>query len=135
MKLNNETKIGILAVAGIVVFILGFNFLKGKNLFKKEKYLYAVYENIQGLTKSNPVVINGLQIGNIDNLDGGKDLKKILVSVNLTQDFNIPNNSLAVINPNLLGSTSLEIKLGNSNVYLKPGDTLLTTLSGGCYLL
>ncbi len=133
MKLNNETKIGILAVAGIIVFILGFNFLKGKNLFKKDKYLYAVYENIQGLTKSNPVVINGLQIGNIADLDGGKDLKRILVSVNLTEDFDIPNNSLAVINPNLLGSTSLEIKLGNSNVYLKPGDTLLTTLSGGAF--
>ncbi len=97
MKLNNETKIGILAVVGIIVFILGFNFLKGKNLFKKDKYIYAVYENIQGLTKSNPVVINGLQIGNIANLDGSKDLKKILVSVNLTEDFDIPNNSWAVM--------------------------------------
>ena len=37
MKLNNETKIGILAVVGISIFIAGFNFLKGKNLFKKEK--------------------------------------------------------------------------------------------------
>src|SRR5688572_412483 len=133
MKLNNETKIGILAVVGVIVFIVGFNFLKGKNVFKKEKYLYAVYENIQGLTKSNPVVINGLQIGTIANLDGGKDLKKIIVSVNLTKDFNIPDNSLAVINPSLIGGTVLEIKLGNSNVYLKPGDTLLTTLSGGAF--
>lgn len=133
MKINNETKIGILAVTGIVVFILGFNFLKGKNLFRREKYIYAVYENIQGLTKSNPVVINGLQVGTIANLNGGKDLKRIIVSVSLTQDVNIPNNSLAVINPNLLGSTSLEIKLGNSNVYLKSGDTLLTTLSGGAF--
>ncbi|MEO6455844.1 MAG: MlaD family protein [Ginsengibacter sp.] len=133
MKINNETKIGVLAVAGVAVLIIGFNFLKGKNLFKKEKYLYAVYEDIQGLTQSNPVVINGLQVGNIANLNGGKDVKKIIVSVNLTQDINIPNNSLAVINPNLLGSTSLEIKLGNSNVYLKPGDTLITSLSGGAF--
>ena len=133
MKLNNETKIGILAVVGIVVFILGFNFLKGKNLFRKEKYIYAVYEDIQGLTKSNPVVINGLQVGTIANLNGGKDLRRIIVSVSLTQDVNIPKNSLAVINPNLLGSTSLEIKLGNSNIFLKSGDTLLTTLSGGAF--
>ncbi|MEP6594790.1 MAG: MlaD family protein [Ginsengibacter sp.] len=133
MKINNETKIGILAVVGIAALIIGFNFLKGKNLFKKERYIYAVYEDIQGLTKSNPVVINGLQVGTIANLNGGKDLKRIVVSVNLTQDVDIPNNSLAVINPNLLGSTSLEIKLGNSNVYLKSGDTLLTTLSGGAF--
>ena len=41
MKLNNETKIGILAVVGVAVFILGYNFLKGKNIFKKEKYDFA----------------------------------------------------------------------------------------------
>jgi phospholipid/cholesterol/gamma-HCH transport system substrate-binding protein len=133
MKINNETKIGMLAVVGIVLLIVGFNFLKGRNLFKKERYIYAVYEDIQGLTKSNPVVINGLQVGTVANLNGGKDLKKIVVSVSLSQDVSIPDNSLGVINPNLLGSTSLEIKLGNSNVYLKTGDTLLTTLSGGAF--
>src|ERR1700730_5755117 len=99
MKINNETKIGILAVVGIALLIFGFNFLKGKNLLKKEKHVYAVFEDIQGLTKSNPVVINGLQIGNIAALDGGKDLKRIVVTVHLTQEVNIPNNSLAVINP------------------------------------
>ena len=133
MKINNETKIGILAVVGIAALIIGFNFLKGRSLFKKGRYVYAVYEDIQGLTKSNPVVINGLQVGTIANLNGGKDLKKIVVTVSLSQDVNIPDNSLAVINPNLLGSTSLEIKLGNSNKYLKSGDTLITTLSGGAF--
>ena len=133
MKINNETKIGILAVVGVGVLVLGFNFLKGKNLFSKEKHIYAVYEDIQGLAKSNPVVISGMQIGNISGLDGGKDMKRIVVTVHLTNEVNIPNNSLAVINPNLLGSTSLEIKLGNSSTYLKPGDTLLTTLSGGAF--
>src|SRR2546430_15676986 len=111
MKINNETKIGVLAVVGIVCLILGFNFLKGKHLFKKEKYIYAVFDDIQGLTKSNPVVVNGLQVGTVANLNGGKDLKKIVVTVSLTQDVNIPVNSLAVINPNLLGSTSMEIRL------------------------
>ena len=133
MKINNETKIGLLAVVGIVLLVVGFSFLKGKNLFKKENQLFAVYENVQGLAKSNPVVINGLQIGRIESLDGGKDMKTILVTVNLFEEVNIPANSLAVINPNLLGSPSLEIKLGNSGNYLKSGDTLVTTLSGGAF--
>ena len=133
MKVNNETKVGALAVVGIVFLILGFNFLKGKSLFKDEKHIYAVYDDIQGLTKSNPVVINGMQVGKISNLDGGHNLKKIVVTVTLTQEVNIPSNSLAVINPNLLGSPSLEIKLGTSSNYLKNNDTLLTTLSGGAF--
>ena len=104
MKINNETKIGMMAVVGILLLIFGFNFLKGKTLFKKYNYIYAVYQDVQGLSKSNPVVINGLQIGRIENLDGGKDMKHIVVTVSLTKDVNIPNNSLAVINPNLLGA-------------------------------
>lgn len=122
-----------MAIVGIALLVLGFNFLKGKNLFKKETHIYAVYQDVQALAKSNPVVVNGLQVGRVENLDGGKDLRRIVVTVNLTKDVNIPNNSLAVINPNLLGSPSLEIQLGNSTTYLKNGDTLLTTLSGGAF--
>ncbi len=133
MKINNETKIGLLALVGIVLLVIGFNFLKGKSLFKKSTNIYAVYTDVQGLTKSNPVVINGLQIGRIENLDGGKDMKRIVVTVTLSTDVNIPSNSLAVINPNLLGSPSLEIQLGNSTKYLHNGDTLITTLSGGAF--
>lgn len=133
MKITNETKIGVLAIVGVVLLVLGFNFLKGKNLFKKNEYIYAVYQDVQGLKKSNPVVINGLQIGRIENIDGGKDMKRIVVTVNLFKDVNIPSNSLAVINPNLLGSPTLEIQLGNTKKYLQSGDTLLTTLSGGAF--
>lgn len=133
MKINNETKIGLLAVVGIVALIFGFNFLKGKSFFKKENYLYAKFEDIQGLGNSNPVVINGLQVGHIAKLDGGQHLKTIVVTVEITEDILIPDSSLAVINPSLLGSVSLEIKLSNSTNYLKNGDTLLTTMSGGAF--
>ncbi len=133
MKINNETKIGVMAVVGIVLLVLGFNFLKGKNFFKKERHIYAVYPDVQLLTKSNPVLINGVQVGSISNLDGGKDMRHIVVTVNLTKDINIPDNSIAVINPPLLGSASMEIQLGSSSKYLKNGDTLLTTLSGGAF--
>jgi phospholipid/cholesterol/gamma-HCH transport system substrate-binding protein len=133
MKISNETKIGVLAVVCVALLIIGFRFLKGKGIFKKETEIYAVYTDVQGLKPSNPVVINGLQIGRIASLDGGKDMKQILVTVSLTKDVNIPKNSLAVINPNLLGSPTMEIQLGDANAYLKNGDTLLTTLSAGAF--
>lgn len=131
MKISNETKIGLMAVIGIVLLIFGFNFLKGNSVFKKETKVYAIYNDVLGLTKSNPVVVNGMKIGKIADIDGGKDLKNILVTVTFTQDVNIPTNSLAVINPNLLGSPSLEIQLGNATTYLHNGDTLITTASSG----
>jgi phospholipid/cholesterol/gamma-HCH transport system substrate-binding protein len=133
MRISNETKIGILAVVAMLLLYMGYSFLKGKSLFKKETKIYAVYEDIQGLNKSNPVVINGLQVGTVANLEPTKDVRRIVVTVHMTRDVVIPKNSLAVINPNLLGSTSLEIKLGNSKIYLQNGDTLITTLSGGAF--
>ncbi len=133
MKISNETKIGVMAIIGVGMLIIGFKYLKGSGIFKKEKHIYAVYADVQGLKQSNPVVINGLQIGRIANLDGGKDMKRILVTVSLTKDVNIPSNSLAVINPNLLGSPTMEIQLGDAKTYLQNGDTLLTTLSGGAF--
>ncbi|MDQ6845671.1 MAG: MlaD family protein [Bacteroidota bacterium] len=133
MKINNETKIGLLAIAGVALLVFGFNYLKGKSFFKKERHLYAKFQNVQGLSKSNSVIINGLQVGNISNLDGGKDMKEIVVTVNLTKDVNIPVNSLAVINPNLLGNPVLEIQLGSAQTFLNPGDTLITSLSGGAF--
>jgi len=39
MKLTNETKIGALAAISIALLILGFNFLKGRNLFQKKNVI------------------------------------------------------------------------------------------------
>ncbi len=131
MKISNETKIGLLAVVGIALFYIGYNYLRGKGVFKHEDNLYAFYENIQGLSPSNPVIINGMQIGTVSSTDGGADMRNIKVTIRLTKDVNIPSNSVAIINPGLLGGKSLEIKLGTNTKYLKPGDTLLTAGSAG----
>lgn len=134
MTISNETKIGIMAVVGIVLLVLGFNFLKGNDVFKKKRFFYAKYQDVQNLAKASSVVINGLQVGRIEDLDGGVDMKQIIVTISLSKDVNVPDNSLAVINPSILGSSSaLEIQLGTSSSYLKYGDTIMTTASGGAF--
>jgi phospholipid/cholesterol/gamma-HCH transport system substrate-binding protein len=115
------------------LLILGFNFLKGKSLTTKNIRYYAIFDNIQGLTTSNPVVINGKQVGAISNTNGGIDMRKIIVTINMTQEVNIPANSFAVITPSLLGTTALEIKLGNAANLYKTGDTLSTKASAGYF--
>ena len=131
MKMSNETKVGSLTAISIVLLILGFNFLKGRSLTVKTVRYYAVFENIQGLATSNAVVINGKQVGTVFSTDGGVDMRKITVVLNLSQTVNIPVNSMALINPSVLGTTSIEIKLGNSQVFKNEGDTLETIASKG----
>jgi len=131
MNISNETKVGSLTAISIVLLILGFNFLKGRNLTVKSMRFYAVFENIEGLTSSNAVVINGKQVGTVYSTDGGEDMRKITVALTINQLINIPDNSIAVITPSVLGVTSMEIRLGNSKIYKKEGDTLASIASKG----
>jgi phospholipid/cholesterol/gamma-HCH transport system substrate-binding protein len=132
MKISNETKIGILAVVAIAVLILGFNFLKGQSVFDKSDKLYAVFHAVNGLQTSNAVIVNGLQIGTVHNLkEKDRSLDSIVVTIHLAKDVDIPVNSIAFINKDLLGSASLTIQLGNADVYVKSGDTLNTQVTTG----
>ncbi|MEO6231384.1 MAG: MlaD family protein [Ferruginibacter sp.] len=133
MKISNETKVGSLTVIAVVLLILGFNFLKGNSFTSHNTRFFAVFSNIQGLATSNAVVINGKQVGTVAKTDGGDDMRRIVVEINMKLKVNIPNNSIAVIAPSLLGTTALEIKLGSSNTFHQDGDTLITAASGGMF--
>ena len=132
MKISNETKVGILTITALTILILGFNFLKGKDLFKKSKKIYAVFTNLGTLEKSNEVKINGLPIGSVyDKVEKDKNVSAIVVTISLTRDVNIPDNSIAYIGSSLVGASFIVIERGDSKTYLKLGDTLQTRVEGG----
>jgi phospholipid/cholesterol/gamma-HCH transport system substrate-binding protein len=127
MKISNETKIGALTAVSITLLILGFNFLKGKKLFEKSKKIYAVFNNVEGVEVSNAVKINGLLVGNVSEIkETDKDLKEILLEINLKKDIHIPKNSIAEIQTSLLNSPVIVIKKGNASDFVENGDTLGT---------
>ena len=132
MKVSNETKVGILAAFAITLLILGFNFLKGKNLMAKKDTIYAVFPKVDGLSTSDAIRMNGLQIGNVTQMDeGDQDLTSVVVGFNLIRDINIPDDSYAIINANPLGSTSVNIIKGKSKTFIENGDTLRTVVAAG----
>jgi phospholipid/cholesterol/gamma-HCH transport system substrate-binding protein len=132
MKVTNETKIGALTSIAIVLLILGFNFLKGKDLFSHSKKFYAVFKNVDGLELSNTVSIKGLNVGNVYAIKAtDKNIDGILVTISMKQDVNIPKNSIATINAGLINSSNIIIKKGDAAEYLQDGDTLATLEKGG----
>jgi phospholipid/cholesterol/gamma-HCH transport system substrate-binding protein len=132
MKISNETKVGALTAVSITLLVLGFNFLKGKTFFGKSHNLFAKYTNVQGLANSNPVYINGLQVGTVYSISTDKNMKEILVNMTINKDVNIAQNSVAIIKSNPLGTTNIEILLGDGNTYLKQSnDTIPTRQSAG----
>ena len=133
MKISSETKVGAIAVVAITLLILGYSFLKGKKLFSSSKSIIAKFGNVQGLANSNPVMVNGLQVGTVYDISPTKDMRQILAVLTITKDINIPDNSIAIIKPNPLGTTTLEIKLGDSHVFLKNKDSIITEANAGIF--
>jgi phospholipid/cholesterol/gamma-HCH transport system substrate-binding protein len=136
MKISNETKVGVLTISALTILILGFNFLKGKDMFHKSKKIYAVFTDLGSLAKSNEVKINGYVIGNIYKLDAkDKNVTGIVATINLTREINIPKDSKAYISTPLVGSSYLIIEKGTDSNYLEPGnpknDTLKTRTDNG----
>jgi phospholipid/cholesterol/gamma-HCH transport system substrate-binding protein len=124
MKISNETKVGALTSIAIVFLILGFNFLKGKSLFKHGNFLYAKFTDTKGLMSSNPVMVNGYQVGTVYEISTeGNSVDTIVVSIKLNKDYQLPKNSVAYIKESIMSSPTIEIELGNrKDLLLQSGD-------------
>ena len=130
MKVSNETKVGALTVIAVTLIIIGFNVLRGKTMFKSGNFIYAKYSDTKGLIVSNPVFINGYQVGSVFDIENINDnLSEIAVTIRLNKAYKIPVNSIAAIQENPLGTNSISIVLGDAKTYFKNDDTIKTAPS------
>jgi len=117
--------VGIITLVAIASMYYGINFLKGQDIFLNKNIVYAEYKQVDGLSPSRPVNINGLKVGVVDDIyfhpNGSGAL---MVAMNITTDFDIPANSVARISSDLLGNRSVELVLGDSPNHITSGDTL-----------
>ncbi|HEY9113205.1 MAG TPA: MlaD family protein [Bacteroidales bacterium] len=130
MKKYKAITIGITFVLAIAFFVWGYNFLKGKNIFGKQTYYYAVYHDVSGLTTANPVLVNGLKTGLVNDVYFNPDMSgDIIVEFLIHNNFPIPKNTVArIFSSDLMGSKAVEFVLGNSPELAKSGDTLKTSM-------
>lgn len=126
MKLTNEVKTGILAIGAILLLILGYNFLKGTNLFSSKRFFYVQYQNVEGLATSAPVTVSGYTVGKVEDIKFSTERGWLIVKFSLEDDFEFSKNSVAQIySAGLIGGKSLAIlpEYDTSNI-AKSGDTL-----------
>lgn len=129
-RISIEFKIGVLVTIGIVLLVMGVNYLKGFKVFKEENDYVAVYDNIQGLSESNPVTLNGYKIGQIRKIELlGDGSGRIMVTMTIFEkDLKMRKGTVAEIySSDLLGSKAIRLKLSEEGRYLEPDDTLLTS--------
>ncbi len=133
MKLSSEIKTGIVVTLAIAVFIWGFNYLKGTDLFTTNNTVYAIYDNIDGLAASNRVIMNGYVIGLVKKIRFADDRSgRMIVTMQVKRGIFIPNNSIAqIVSADFFGGKSVEIIMGDSPVPLAHRDTLKSDLKSG----
>lgn len=127
--MSRELKTGFVAVVVIALFIWGFNFLKGENIFaKNQRHFFVEYSNIQGLKKSSAITINGLQVGSVVDIkfNPSPDKKgKLIVELLVENDFQFSKNSIArIYSASLMGGQSLAIIPSYEGELVVDGDFL-----------
>ncbi|WP_353087691.1 MlaD family protein [Flavobacterium sp.] len=132
MKLTRELKTAILVIASILLFIWGYSFLKGKDILSKQRVLYVVYDNVEGLEKSAAVTINGLTIGKVSAVTLDNDTAKITVELQINTDFPIKEGSIAEIYaPSPIGGKQIAIIPATSGNLVPDGGQLVAATKLG----
>ena len=132
-KLSRELKTGIIALGVIAIFVWGFSFIKSKNLFENNRYFYAEYDNVQGLSPSAPVTINGLKVGTINAIYFHPEKTgRLVVKFSLDNSFKFSKNSIAQIySPDFISGKSIKILTSFDGAVAVKGDTLKGNVEAG----
>lgn len=129
---KKEIIIGICVAVALLALFLGINFLKGVNVFKAANYYYADYTNVAGLQTSAPITINGFKVGQV------RDLKyqyenpgHVRVELSLDRALKVPVGTKAVIEQDILGTSTVVLKMSDSPEFYKVGSTIESATASG----
>jgi phospholipid/cholesterol/gamma-HCH transport system substrate-binding protein len=125
-KISNEVKVGAVALITIVTFIWLYNFLKGEDIFNPSGTYYVIYQEIGGLTETNPVEINGYKAGVVQSINFINDKSgRLLVTLSIDKDFVLPENTVAEITTaSLIAGMKIRLEFGEGKGVYKSGDTI-----------
>ncbi len=132
MNKSTLTKVGLIITFALLALLWGVNFLKGKGAFNNDDVYYVVYERIDGLEVSNPVLINGFKVGQVRQIHFTPDTSgRLVVEFAIKRDYKIPGKSIArIFSSDLMGTKAIDLKFGSTDYLQVSGDTLIADFEG-----
>ena len=132
VKLSYEIKTGILVLTGIILFIIGFSYLKSNDVFITDRIFYAVYDDVEGVSKGTPVTISGFNVGSVQDIEFYKNSSKLLLKFRVENEFNFSSESIAQIyETGLIGGKAVAVIPKYGNELARSGDTLQSDIAPG----
>ena len=115
--------------------IFSYNYLKGINLFEKNRKFTIKYEKVDGLSVSNPVTLNGFKIGKVQKINfNPQNSRELLVDIIVENDILFPKTSLAELyETGLIGGKAIAIipDYKNDSTLAVDGDLLKGIIKPG----
>lgn len=131
---TKEFKVGLFIAIAIAMLYFGFNYLKGIDFFSRSAKYYAVYDNIDQLAVSNPVLVNGMPVGRVSSISLLQNRNNhVLVEMEIDSNIPLSDSTIAILNSSLLGSKSVLLRIGQSRTKIKPGDTIRSEVAKGMF--
>lgn len=117
--MSKEIKVALLGIVAAALLVVGFQFLKGSNLLSSDRTYYAKYDNVDGLNVGNPVILNGIKVGQVKEMTlVPEEGNRVKVAVELQKGVTVGDSTVASLSGSLLGSKTITLFLGkDSKVY------------------
>lgn len=129
---SKEFAIGLSVIVALVVVYFGIEYLKGNNIFKPANYYYTTYSDVAGLAQSAPVNLNGYKVGMVREIEYQYDNPgHVRVEMSLDKELSLPNGTQAILVTDMLGTSSIELRLGTDKGYCEVGSELPGIKSAG----
>lgn len=129
---NKEFIIGLSVIVAILILIFGIDFLKGINLFRPAHYYVAYYDNVDELTVSSPVLINGFKVGQVREVNFNYNKPgKVEVILALNKNLQLPEGSRADYSTTLLSGARIELTMGSGPGMIPSGGEVPTGVKAG----
>jgi phospholipid/cholesterol/gamma-HCH transport system substrate-binding protein len=124
VKRRNEVLVGLVVTIALVLGILGTLWLVRGGLASGYP-LYARFPWGSGLKQGQPVLLSGVNIGYVGNIDLQDD-GTLVVTLRVMKDYKVPDGSVATIEPNgLFGDMLVALRPpGPSPTSFVAGDTV-----------
>ena len=122
-KINLEFSLGLLIL--IISIICFFYYSSKLSLFNKIETLQinSSFFEIGNTSIGNDVKINGVKVGEVLNIELDQETYMAIITSSVDKTIQIPDDSVFKISNNgFIGSSYLEIQLGNSEELLKNND-------------
>ena len=131
MKISREVKTAVLVILGIVFFIFGFSYLKGRNLLETSNVFYTEFD-YNALTPSSPVTIKGNAVGKVTDIIYDFETGKTRVSFSIDEKLKFSKNSkIRLYEQGLMGGNALAVITANDNEMAKSGDFIASEVEEG----